>query len=80
LACIKHKVARARQTLREAKHLFDGGFIEGVVNRLYYSCFYAVSALLLSEGHSRSKHSGVMSLFDELWIKPKRLPGEISDF
>ena len=80
LEYVKHKLVRSRQTLSEAKHLFEGGFAQGVVNRIYYACFYAVSALLLSEGRSRSKHSGVMSLFDELWIKPRRLPAEVGAF
>jgi len=80
LEYVKHKLARSQETLGEAKHLFEGGFVRGVVNRIYYACFYAVSALLLCEGRSRSKHSGVMSLFDELWIKPGRLPAEVGAF
>lgn len=39
------------------------------VNRLYYACFYAVSALLAAEGLSSSKHSGVRSLFNENFVK-----------
>lgn len=39
-----------------------------------------MSALLFSEGQSSSKHSGVMSLFDRLWIKPDRLPAEAGAF
>lgn len=77
---IKHRVSRAKETLEEARLLFDGGFTMGVVNRIYYACFYAVSALMFSEGHSSSKHSGVMSLFDRLWIKPKRLPLQMGVF
>lgn len=44
------------------------------VNRMYYACFYAVSALLLSEGVSCSRHAGVISLLNERWVKPGRLP------
>ncbi|MCL4499885.1 MAG: HEPN domain-containing protein [Chloroflexi bacterium] len=80
LEYIGHRVSRAWETLAEAEALFNGGFTIGVVNRLYYACFYAVSALLLAEGHSSSKHSGVMSLFDRLWIKPRRLPAEAGEF
>lgn len=77
---VRHRIARAKQTLDEAAYLFEGSFTVGVVNRLYYACFYAVSALLLSEGHVSSKHSGVMSLFDRLWIKPGRLPADTGAF
>lgn len=62
---IRHRLARAKDTIAEAKTLLEAGFSVGVVNRLYYACFYAVSALLLSEGYSASKHSGVISLFDK---------------
>ena len=31
-------------------------------NRLYYACYYAVSALLIKHGHSARTHSGVISL------------------
>ena len=54
--------------LAEAEHHF------GSVNRIYYACFYAVTALLLSEGYSSSKHRGVLSLFDVHWMKIERLP------
>lgn len=68
---------KARNTLSEAELLLNGGFLIGTVNRLYYACFYAVNALLYTEGHSSSKHSGVKSLFDRHWIKTGRLPAEI---
>jgi uncharacterized protein (UPF0332 family) len=76
---VEFRIERARQTLAEARHLLAGGFTVGVVNRLYYACFYSVSALLLSEGHSSSKHSGIMSLFDRHWIKPGRLPAHLGE-
>ena len=76
---IKHRLRRARETLGEAKGLFDLGYTFGVVNRAYYACFYAVTALLLTEGLSSSKHSGVRSLFIQHWIKPQRLSRELGD-
>ncbi|MCS6831739.1 MAG: HEPN domain-containing protein, partial [Armatimonadota bacterium] len=67
-------LARARETLAEAELLAGSGFRFGAINRLYYACFYAVTALLQMEGFSSHKHSGVISLFDQHWIKPGRLP------
>ena len=77
---IRYRMQRATETLREAEHLFGGGFTAGATNRAYYACFYAVSALLAAEGYSSSKHSGVMSLFDQYWIKPGRMPEEVGAF
>lgn len=67
-------IARARETLAEAELLNRAGFRFGAVNRLYYACFYAVTALLQTEGVFSHKHSGVLALFDRHWIKPGRLP------
>lgn len=49
---------RARQTLEEAQMLADAGRWNLCVNRLYYACFYAVSALLVKGGLASSKHMG----------------------
>ena len=40
--------------------------------------FYAVLALLTSVDKGASKHSGVLTLFDEHFIKPGQLPREMS--
>jgi uncharacterized protein (UPF0332 family) len=39
------------------------------LNRLYYACFYAVTALLAQHGLSSSKHSGVKSFFNQRFVK-----------
>ena len=66
---IDYRLERAHGALAEAKLLFREGFANTFVNRLYYACFYAVSALLLSQNLSSSKHSGVRSLFYQNFIK-----------
>jgi len=50
------------------------------VNRLYSACFYAVSALLLTEGHSSPKPSGVRARFGQHWIAPGRLAKDMGRF
>lgn len=77
---IRYRLSRSGETLREAELLSSAGFTTGVVNRIYYACFYAVWALLMTEGYSSSKHSGVMSLFNKHWIGPERLPKEMGRF
>jgi len=59
----KHLLSRARESYEEAKILGDSGHWNTCVNRLYYSCFYAASAILEKNNLSSSKHSGVRSLF-----------------
>jgi len=41
------------------------------VNRLYYACFYAVSAVLLSSQWSAATHTGVRHLFSQHFIKTR---------
>jgi hypothetical protein len=67
---------RAVEALDEAKLLFEGGHINTYVNRLYYACFYAVSALLLSRDESTSKHGHLRSLFHKEFVKTGILPVE----
>ncbi|MCL5612148.1 MAG: HEPN domain-containing protein [Chloroflexi bacterium] len=49
-----------------------------IVNRAYYSMFYAVLALMISIDKNTAKHQGVLSFFDEYFIKQKVFPKEMS--
>lgn len=66
---IAYRLQRARESLEDARILADAKRWNPCVNRLYYACFYAVSALLAQEGLSSSKHSGVRSLFNQHFVK-----------
>ena len=82
LTLINYRLERARESLEEAKLLFDRGHINTYVNRLYYACFYAVSAMLLTKGLSSAKHSGIRSFFHQNFVKTGRLDkslGQIYD-
>jgi len=74
---IRYRLSRASESLEEADLLLSKGHLHSAVSRIYYACFYAVSALLLTEGQSSSRHSGIRSLFDQLWINPRRFPKEM---
>lgn len=69
LDIIKYRKQRSHEALEEAKILLDASHCNAAVNRLYYACFYAVSALLLSMKFSSSKHTGVRSLFNRHVVK-----------
>lgn len=66
---VNYRLARAKESIEEAKILVERGHINTFINRLYYACFYAVSALLLAKGLSSPKHSGVRSLFHQNFVK-----------
>lgn len=75
-----HRLQRANTTLNSAKILFDSQHYLDTVNRLYYACFYAVTALLETHDLSSSKHSGVLSLFNKHFIKTGIISDELGKF
>jgi len=60
--------------------MMEGGHLHGAANRVYYACFYAVVALLLTRDLSSPKHSGVMALFNRHLIKEGILPLDMGKF
>ena len=78
-ALIQHRLERANITLRDAYNLYNTeGSPVGIVNRSYYAMFYAALALLATVDKETSKHLGVLSLFDEIFVKTKIFPKEMS--
>ena len=70
---------RARETLQDAHLLLQqGGSPGSIINRAYYAMFYAALALLTTLGKGASKHSGVISLFDQLFVKTGDFPKNMS--
>lgn len=79
-ALVSYRLARAKETLEEARLLADSGRWNACVNRLYYGCFYAVSALLVKSGLSSSKHTGARSLFNKHYVKAGKVPKHLARF
>jgi uncharacterized protein (UPF0332 family)/predicted nucleotidyltransferase len=63
-------MASAWQALHTAESQFQQGNDYLVVaNRAYYAIFYAANAALATEGKQLSRHTGVLSLFRECFVK-----------
>lgn len=67
---IKLYIERARMALQQSSDNLDLGYYDVATSRAYYAMFYAATALLASQGISRSKHSGVHSAFGQHFVKP----------
>jgi uncharacterized protein (UPF0332 family) len=76
-ALVVYRMERAREALREASLLFEAGHLNAYVNRLYYACFYAVSALLVTRGISTSKHGHLRALLHQDFVKTGLIPTEL---
>lgn len=75
-ALVRYRLERANEALDEAELLFESGHLPTYVNRLYYACFYAVSALLVTKGFSTSKHAHLRALLHKELIRPGIIPLE----
>jgi uncharacterized protein (UPF0332 family) len=77
---VQYRLQRAREAVDEAELLFQTGHLHTYVNRLYYACFYAVSALLLARGLSTSKHSHLRALLHREFVRPGVIPVKYGQF
>jgi uncharacterized protein (UPF0332 family) len=77
---VYYRLKQAKETLEEAQVMFDSGHFYGAANRIYYACFYAVVALLLTKNLSSGKHGGVMGLFNMHFVKSGDIPKDMGKF
>lgn len=68
-ALAQERFNRAEEAFQDAVYLLEKGSYPGAINRLYYSAFYAVKALLATKQLESSKHSGIISLFQKEFVK-----------
>jgi len=65
---VNHRIQKAYKTFKEAKGNVGMGFWHTAANRLYYACFYAVTALLIKNGYVVRTHSGVFTLLGKHFV------------
>lgn len=66
---INYRIERAEETLIEVESHLSNKFWNTAINRMYYACFYAVSALLVRENVDVNSHIGVRQQFGQLFVK-----------
>lgn len=62
-------IEKSERNLQQAIFLADSGYWDLIVNRLYYSIFHAVSALLLQDGINTKSHKGTSQQFGLFYVK-----------
>ena len=55
---VRLQMEKAHKNFEQIELLSKAGYWDNVANRLYYSLFHAVSALLIRDGYSVSTHRG----------------------
>jgi uncharacterized protein (UPF0332 family) len=66
---INYRLQRATDTLNDARLLAENERWNSSINRMYYACFYAVSALLFYHSIDAKTHKGVRIKFMSEFIK-----------
>jgi uncharacterized protein (UPF0332 family) len=76
---VSHWKRKAHEALASALREHAAGDLDLAVNRIYYACFYAACAALLSEGRSFVKHAGVRSAIHQYFVKTGRISAEFGE-
>ncbi|MEW6102722.1 MAG: HEPN domain-containing protein [bacterium] len=72
----KYRLESAKEKLASAKLLYENGQYRDSISRSYYAMLSAAKALLSTKKLDSSKHSGVISLFNQHFVKTGALNKE----
>ena len=70
------ELQKAHEAFGDIKVLISAQRWSGAANRLYYSVFHAVNALLTHDSHPVNTHRGSHAIFNLYYIKTGKLPEE----
>ncbi len=76
----KYRMGKAKEVLIEAEDSYKQNHFGLSVNRSYYAMFTSARALLALKEMDSSKHSSVLSLFNQHIVKTSLFPMEFSKF
>ena len=76
-ALVSHRMEKSKEAIKAAEILLENEMLTFSMNRVYYSMFYAVQALLAVDGVSFSKHGQVKGYFNRELIKTMILAKEL---
>lgn len=65
---IRLKIEKAKSIMGEVSVQIQNHFYITAINRLYYSCYHATKALLLTKNLVSKTHAGVISLLNQHFV------------
>ena len=74
----KYRYLCCNEALEDAKIMYDAGRYKNALNRAYYAIFHGLRAVNALDGFDSSKHSGVISHFNQNYVKSGIFPKEVS--
>ena len=75
-AIVEYRIEKAFTVLNDAEKITAIKLWSSAANRLYYSLYYAATALLISDGHVSHTHSGMITLFGQNYVSKGPLSKE----
>jgi hypothetical protein len=76
----RYWLEKSRRALEAAERERAAADLPLAVNRVYYACFYALSAVLTADGMAYGKHSAVRSALHQRLVKAGRVTPEWGAF
>lgn len=74
----KYRYTTGMEALADAKLMYENARYKNALNRAYYAIFHTIRAVNALDGFDSSKHSGVISYFNQNYVKTEILPKEMS--
>jgi uncharacterized protein (UPF0332 family) len=75
---VQELIRKAARSIAAAKRHMEDGDYDFASSRAYYAAFYAMEASLLTKNLVFAKHSGVISAFNEHFLRTDTFPKEFS--
>ncbi len=75
---LKNMIKKAQRSMAAAERHVKEGDYDFASSRAYYAAFYSMEAILLTKNLIYSKHSGVISAFNQHFIRTAVFPKEFS--
>ena len=73
---LKYRILKSDEALEDARLLANNSRWNACINRLYYSCFYLISALLYKYEFSAHTHNGIKTKFFLEFVKTGKIDKE----
>lgn len=74
----RYRFARAKESFQDGVGLLENDSLNSAVNRFYYAAFYAARGLLTIKGLDSQKHSGIISMFGQHFVKTGVVAPEVA--
>lgn len=80
ITIVELEMEKAKKIFSEIDLLMNAGLWSNAANKLYYSVYHAVCALLIKDGHKATSHQGNHIGFGAYYVKTGIFPPEYGRF